>query len=94
MKLYDCRVKIHEKTADHIEELDAMLTNYGVDHAFIVPTYAEQEDDDLLSAYVYYMEEDEVTFNLVSLLFAKTVLGVKDEKIIDAMRKWSDRVGL
>ena len=94
MKLYDCRVKIHEKTADHMEELDAMLTDYGVDHAFILPTTAEMEDDERLSAYVCYMEEDGVTFNLVSLLFAKTVVGMKDEKIISVMRQWSDSVGL
>lgn len=94
MKLYDCRVKIHEKTADYMVELDEMLTTYNVDHAFILPSSAEMEDDEHLSAYVCYMEEDEVTFTLVTLLFAKTVVGMKDEKIISVMRKWSDRVGL
>ena len=94
MILYDCRAKIHEKNAGHMEELDAMLTDYGVDHAFILPTYAEQEDDEHLSAYVCYMEGDEVTFNLIVLLFAKTVLRVGDEEIVSSMRKWSDRAGL
>ena len=83
-----------KKNADHMEELDAMLTDYGVDHAFILPTYAEKEDDEHLSAYVCYMEEDEVTFNLIVLLFAKTVLRVGDEEIVSSMRKWSDRAGL
>ena len=87
IKMYDRVTKFHEDTCENIEKFDEMLTQYGVDHAFMAPTEEEMNKDETLEGKVLYMQEDEMTFNLVTLLFCKTVLNKSDEEIKKTMVK-------
>ena len=76
-----------EITNEMIEKLDQMLTEYGVQHFFSLPKGDNEgialDDDEIL--YIYYdRAQDEMTFNLVYMLWAKTVRNVSDERIL----KW------
>lgn len=72
-----------------IEKLDEMLTEYGVQHFFTLPIDATDgianNDDDYLN--VFYDSKDKMTFNLVYMLWVKTVRNATDEMIETAMKK-------
>lgn len=72
-----------------IEKLDEMLTEYGVQHFFTLPIDATDgianNDDDYLN--VFYDSKDEMTFNLVYMLWVKTIRNATDEMIETAMKK-------
>lgn len=87
LKIYDMATKIHSETEEHLEKYDEMLNQYGIDHAFTYPTDVELDEDENLVCKVLYMEEDEITFDLVTLLFCKTVLNKADDKIKESMKK-------
>lgn len=86
LKVYDMSTKFHGETAENIEKLDEMLTQYGVDHAFMLPTPQDIEEDEEIEGRVLYTEDDEITFDLVVMLFCKTVLNKSDDEIKEAMR--------
>ena len=87
MKIYDMMTAIHSTAAEKIEVLDEMLTQYGVDHSFMYATANQMEKDEDVELNVLYMEEDEITFDLVVMLFCKTALKKSDEEIKNAMKK-------
>lgn len=76
----DCLV-----TEEMIDKLDDMLTEYGVQHYFSLPTAADEDgyakDGDVLNVF-YDASEDDLTWHLVYALWLKTVRGYKnDDKI-------------
>ena len=87
MKIYDMMTFLHDETADNLEVFDEMLNMYGVDHIFMELTDEEMAKNDEYVLKVVYLAEEEMTFDLVVLLFAKTVLNRSDEQIKTAMRK-------
>lgn len=72
-----------------IEKLDEMLTEYGVQHFFTLPIDSTDgianNDDDYLN--VFYDSKDEMTFDLVYMLWMKSVRNASDEMIKKAMSK-------
>ena len=87
MKIYDMMTFLRDETADNLEVFDEMLNMYGVDHIFMELTDEEMAKNDEYVLKVVYLSEEEMTFDLVVLLFAKTVLNRSDEQIKTAMRK-------
>ena len=87
MKIYDMMTFLREETADNLEVFDEMLNMYGVDHIFMELTEEEMDKNDEYVLKVVYLSEAEMTFDLVVLLFAKTVLNRTDEQIKTAMKK-------
>lgn len=81
MKVYDMMTTIHSKAAEKVEVLDEMLTQYGIDHIFMFATAKQMEEDEDAEMNVLYMKEDEMTFDLVVMLFCKTVLNAPDTDI-------------
>ena len=87
MKIYDMMTFLSEETVDNIEVFDEMLNMYGVDHIFMELTEEEMAENDNHVLKVVYLSESEITFDLVALLFCKTVLNRSDEHIKKAMKK-------
>lgn len=87
MKIYDMMTFLREETVDNIEAFDEMLNMYGVDHIFMELTEEEMAENDNHVLKVVYLSESEMTFDLVALLFCKTVLNRSDEQIKKAMKK-------
>ena len=75
-----------------IEKLDEMLTEYGVEHFFCLPTEVNEDgtlknEDDCLE--VFYDSKDRITFDIVYMLWGKTERGFSDDMIKKAMKKIS-----
>ena len=87
IKVYDMMTTIHSKAAEKVEVLDEMLNQYGIDHSFMYATAEQMKEDEDAELNVLYMEEDEITFDLVVMLFCKTALNKSDEEIKKAMKK-------
>lgn len=87
MKVYDMMTTIHSEAAEKIEVLDEMLNQYGIDHIFMFATAKQMEEDEDAEMNVLYTAEDEMTFDLVVMLFCKTVLKTSDEEIKNTMKK-------
>lgn len=72
-----------------LEKLDEMLTTYGVAHAFSLPHEKTLEECPEATLEVVYDSSDDITFNLVYILFNKTYRGVTDKAVAKAMVKVS-----
>jgi len=94
MKLYDVRVPIHETPDgcpaidETIEKLDEMLTQYGIDHYFALPTNAEMEADEKpLIYYLFYCLEKDVEVTLIISLYLRMYLNKNKENILEGITK-------
>jgi len=94
MKLYDVRLPIHETPEDEptihetIEKLDEMLTQYGIDHYFALPSEAEIEADPKPLVYqLFYQSEQDVELTLVVSLWCKLYLNKDKQHILEAIVK-------
>lgn len=73
-----------------VEVLDQMLNDNGIQHFFSLP---EGDDDgiqirDEEVTYVYYdSSKNDLEFELVYMLWAKTIREVPDDKIKEAMKR-------
>lgn len=77
-----------------IEKLDEMLTAYGVQHFFTLPlnsTDGIANDDRDVMNVLYDGDNDRMTFNLVYMLWAKTVRNISDDRLIRAMSRISSQ---
>lgn len=83
----------HPVTLEMIETLDSMLNEYGVTHFFSYPIDSTNgianNQEDFLS--VAYDSKDRMTFDLVYMLWSKTVRNIEDDKLYKAMKKISTR---
>lgn len=73
-----------------IEKLDAMLTEYGVEHFFTLPidsTDGIANDDSHVLTVFYDKSKDEMTFDLVYALWSKVVRHADDDKLRAALAK-------
>ncbi len=94
MKVYDVRIPIHETPEgeppvdETIGKLDEMLTQYGIDHCFTLPSSEEIEADPKpLSYHLYYQSEQNVEVTLVVSLYIKLYLNEDKQKILEAIVK-------
>lgn len=90
MFVADRMIAIHDRensivSYDMIEKLDKMLTEYGVDHAFTL--YDSEHQDTDVAFNLIYKEEDEITVELILMLWAKTKRHYTDDKIKEMMRR-------
>ena len=86
--------KTIKDTADYpieegmIEKLDAMLTEYGVQHFFSQPISSTDgiadNDEDCLN--VFYDSKDGIAFALVYMLWCKAIRKATDEMVKKAMK--------
>ncbi len=94
MKLYDISIPVHETTEgepsinDSIEKLDEMLTQYGIDHCFALPTYQAMNLDPKPLVYnLYYRSEQNTELTLVISLWLKIYLNRETNRILEAIEK-------
>ena len=77
-----------------IEKLDQMLTEYGVQHFFTLPS--EQDEEGFVKdGYVldlFYDSDDYMTFTLVYALWLKTIRKVEDEMIWNGFKKIVNKI--
>lgn len=74
-------------TEEMLLKFDAMLTEYGIDHAFRYPTESEFNETENVEEIVMYFEEDHAAYDLVYLLWVHKVVGISDKKIVKAAAK-------
>lgn len=96
MFIADRMIAIHDKedsivSYEMIEKLDQMLNEYNVPHAFTLYNADHQDTD--VAFNLYYEEKDEMTLDLVLMLWAKLERKFNDEKISEMMRRASQRFG-
>ena len=78
-----------------VEEFDRMLNEYNVKHFFSLPLESTDgiADDPTCFLSISYNSEDDLTFKLVYMLWAKTVRGISEDRIWSAMYKSSCKRG-
>lgn len=84
-----------EVTEEMLEKLDAMLTEYGVNHFFALPMGDEDGvaiNDDEVAVVYYDGDVDRIKFNLVYVLWSKAVRQIHDERIERGIKRWADRL--
>jgi len=94
MKLYDVRIPIHETPEgepaldDVIEKLGEMLTQYGIDHYFALPSAAEIKADPKPLVYqLFYQSEQNIELTLAVSLWLKLYLNKDKQRILEAIVK-------
>lgn len=94
MKIFDTRIPIHEtpdgepSINETIENLDEMLTRYGIEHCFTLPTGKEIEaDEKTLVYYLFYLSEQNVEMTLVVSLFMRMYLKKDKQNILESIMK-------
>lgn len=87
MKVFDMKQRMREESAGKAEKLDEMLTQYGVDHFFALPSEDDWEVDETVELVVYYDSEQEMLYDLVVALFCKIELNRSDEVIKKLLKK-------
>lgn len=92
----DRMIAIHDKedsivSYEMIKKLDQMLNEYNVPHAFTL--YDPDNQDTDVAFNLYYEEKDEMTLDLVLMLWAKLERKFNDKKIFEMMRHASQRFG-
>lgn len=90
MLIADKMIAIHDRensivTYDMIVTLDKMLDDHGIKHAFALYNVEWQDND--VAYNLLYREEDEITVELILMLWAKTERRYTDDKIKEMMRK-------
>lgn len=90
MLIADKMIAIHDRendivTYDMISVLDKLLNDHGIDHAFTLYNSNWQDTD--VAFNLIYREEDEITVELILMLWAKTERHYTDDKIKEMMRR-------
>lgn len=93
MLIADKMIAIHDKensivTYDMIVTLDKMLDDHGIKHAFALYNVEWQDND--VAYNLLYREEDEITVELILMLWAKTERHYTDDKIKEMMRRTTE----
>lgn len=94
MKIFDMRKNLVQYTDKRIadfdekavEALDEMLNAYDIPHSISLPYQGDIDELEELGDVeltIFYMEDDEMTFDLVYLLWSKKYRNASDKKIAE-----------
>ena len=92
LKIYDTRLPIHSSDKnDSLDKLDEMLTQYGVDHYFAIPTSHEIDEAEAngkpIDCFLFYRSEQNVELTLIVSLYTRLFRDTDKQRILEGIVK-------